>query len=191
MTADYAIASNGTSTELQSQVIIILMGLGCQYETDTGHIETMREPVPGSWPERPSKALSFWNVAVWCKIIIGTGSSTMKDASATLACCCCCTPVLRSTMTTGNASASSQMAIAAAAAVGVPGVTRDDEAITGAAGAPLVTIMVEDSQPMPALTQSGAAAYRRLHASNEGIDAQEARIIATASECNCVGNAMD
>ena len=105
---------------------------------------------------------------------MGTGSSTMEDASATLACCCCCTP-------DGYRCG----------CWGVPGRTRDDEAITGAAGAPLVTIMVEDSQPMPALTQSGAAAYRRLHAPNEGIDAQEARIIATASECNCVGNAMD
>ena len=54
------------------------------------------------------------------------------------------------------------MAVAAAAAVvaavGVPDETRDDEAITGAAGAPVVTIMVEDSQPMPTLTQNGAAA---------------------------------
>ena len=48
MTADYAIASNVASTELQSQVIIILMGLGCQYETDTGHIKTMKEPTLGS-----------------------------------------------------------------------------------------------------------------------------------------------
>ena len=49
---------------------------------------------------------------------------------------------------------------AVVAAVGVPGETRNDEAITGAAGAPVVTVMVEDSQPMPALTQSGAAADR-------------------------------
>ena len=87
------------------------------------------------------------------------------------------------------------MAVAAAAAVvaavGVPDGTRNDEAITGAAGAPVVTIMVEDSQPMPTLIQNGAAAYRRLHAPNEGSDALGARIIATASECNCVGNAMD
>ena len=169
MTADYAIASNVASTELQSPVVIDLMGLGCQCETDTVHIETMREPIPESWPERPSKALSFWNVAVWC-----IGSGTMEDASATMACCCCCTP-------DGYRCG----------CWGVPGRTRDDEAITGAAGAPLVAIMVENSQPMPALTQSGAAAYRRLHAPNEGIDALEARMVATANECSCADSAME
>ena len=87
-----------------------------------------------------------------------------------------CSPMLRSSMATGNASASgNERAVAAAAAVvaavGVPGITRNDEAITGAAGAPVVTSMVENSQLMPTLTQSGAAA--------------------TAIECSCADSAMD
>ena len=45
MAEDYVIASNVASTELQAQVIVSLIGLGCQYETDTGHIKTMQEPI--------------------------------------------------------------------------------------------------------------------------------------------------
>ena len=67
------------------------------------------------------------------------------------------------------------MAVAAAAAVvaavGVPDETRDDEAITGAAGAPVVTVIGEDSQLVPPLTQNGSAA--------------------TAIECSCADSAMD
>ena len=48
MTADYAIASNVASAELQSQVIINLIVLGCQYETDTGYVKMMQEPIPES-----------------------------------------------------------------------------------------------------------------------------------------------
>ena len=67
------------------------------------------------------------------------------------------------------------MAVAAAAAdvaaVGVPDKTRDDEAITGAAGAPVVTVIGEDSQLVPPLTQHGSAV--------------------TAIECSCADSAMD
>ena len=78
--------------------------------------------------------------------------------------------MLPSSMTAEVASAPStktvDAAAAAVAAVGDTGGTRNDEAITGAAGAPVVTIMVEDSQLMPTLTQSGASASHRLHALN-------------------------
>ena len=80
------------------------------------------------------------------------------------------------------------MAVAAAAAVvaavGVPDGTRNDEAITGAARAPVVTIMVADSQLVQTLPQIEASAYHRLHAPNKGIDALKAQIVATANECS-------
>ena len=88
-----------------------------------------------------------------------------------------------------------QTAVAAAAAVvaavGVPDGTRNDEAVTGAGEAPVVTIVVEDSQLMPTLPQSGASASHRLHAPNKDIDALEARIVATANECSRADSAMD
>ena len=58
-------------------------------------------------------------------------------------------------------------AAAVAAAVGDPDGTRNDEAVTGAGEAPVVTIVVEDSQLMPTLPQSGASASHRLHAPEE------------------------
>ena len=143
-------------------------------------------------------ALSFWNVAVWCKIIIFRTAAQAPDQArwdthlplwiAAAAAALLYDDWSRICFTQWMAVAA---AAAVVAAVGVPGETRNDEAITGAAGAPVVTVMVEDSQPMPALTQSGAAAYRRLHAPNEGIDAHEARIIATATKCICADNAID
>ena len=69
-------------------------------------------------------------------------------------------------------------AAAVVAAVGVPDVTRDDEAITGAARAPMVTIMVADSQLVQTLPQSEESAYHRLYAPNEGLDALRAQIVA-------------
>ena len=82
-------------------------------------------------------------------------------------------------------------AAAVAAAVGNPDGTRNDEAVTGAAEAPVVTIVVEDSQLMPTLPQSGVSASHRLHAPEESIDALEARIVATTNECGRVDSAMD
>ena len=76
-------------------------------------------------------------------------------------------------------------AAAVAAAVGDPDGTRNDEAVTGAGEAPVVTIVVEDSQLMPTLPQSGASASHRLHAPNESIDALEAWIVAATTECDC------
>ena len=41
---DYAIASNVASTELQTQVIVSSVGLGCQYEADPRNSKTRQEP---------------------------------------------------------------------------------------------------------------------------------------------------
>ena len=88
-----------------------------------------------------------------------------------------------------------QMAVAAAAAVaaavGVPDGTRNDEAVTGAAEAPVVTIVVEDSQLMPTLPQSGASASHRLRAPEESVDALEAQIVATTKLYGYADSAAD
>ena len=55
----------------------------------------------------------------------------------------------------------------------------------------MVTIVVEDSQLMPTLPQSGVSESHRLHAPEESIDALEARIVATTNECGCADSAMD
>ena len=59
---------------------------------------------------------------------------------------------------------------------GHPGATRDDEAITGAAEAPVLTTVVEDRQLMPTLPQSGLSESQRLHAPEESIETVHGRL---------------
>ena len=82
-------------------------------------------------------------------------------------------------------------AAAAVTAVGDPGGTRNDEAITGAAEASVMTVVVEYSQLMPTLPQSGASASHRLRAPEESVDALEAQIVATTKLCGYADSAAD